>query len=68
MTNKKEDNYMDINEEDIEQYLEDEEFIEFINAEFDKAITEADVEELAEFVFGDMEEAIEAFLEAKNNK
>ncbi len=59
---------MDINEEDIEQYLEDEEFIEFINAEFDKAIAEADIEELAEFVFGDMEEAIEAFLEAKNNK
>lgn len=54
-----------MDEELIEQYMEDGEFIEFINAAFNEAVAEADVEELAEFVFGDMEEAIEAFLEAK---
>ncbi len=57
-----------MDEELIEQYMEDEEFIEFINAAFNEAVAEADVEELAEFVFGDMEEAIEAFLEAKQGK
>ncbi len=57
-----------MDEELIEQYMEDEEFIEFINTAFNEAVAEADVEELAEFVFGDMEEAIEAFLEAKQGK
>ena len=56
-----------MDEELIEQYMEDEEFIEFINTAFNEAVAEADVEELAEFVFGDMEEAIEAFLEAKQS-
>lgn len=57
-----------MDDELIEQYMEDEEFIEFINTAFNEAVAEADVEELAEFVFGDMEEAIEAFLEAKQGK
>ena len=57
-----------MDEELIEQYMEDAEFIEFINTAFNEAVAEADVEELAEFVFGDMEEAIEAFLEAKQGK
>lgn len=54
-----------MDEELLEQYMEDDEFIEFVTAAFNEAVAEADVEELAEFVFGDMEEAIEAFLEAK---
>ena len=44
-----------------EQYEDDAEFLEFLGREFDKTTVNATVEELAEFAFGGIEEAIEAY-------
>ena len=37
------------------------EFFEFVNREFDKTAAGASIEELAEFAFGSIENALEAF-------
>ena len=41
--------------------IDNEEFREFLSREFDKVAVGATIEELAEFAFGSVEEAIEAF-------
>lgn len=46
---------------EVEQYENNPEFLEFLNREFDHTAVDATVEELAEFAFGSMEEAIELF-------
>lgn len=46
-----------------EQYKNNLVFLEFLNREFGKTAVDATVEELAEFAFGGMEEAIKAFEE-----
>ena len=43
------------------KYSDDAGFQEFLNREFDKTAVHATMEELAEFAFGSMEEAIAAF-------
>ena len=48
------------------RYEDDAEFLEFLNSEFDCTAVDATVEELAEFAFGGIEEAIEAFEEQKS--
>ena len=47
--------------ENDNQYENNPEFLEFLNREFDKTAVDATVEELAEFAFGSMEDAIESF-------
>jgi hypothetical protein len=46
------------------KHVNDSEFQEFLNREFDKAISNATMEELAEFAFGSVQAAISAY---KNN-
>lgn len=43
------------------QYETNTDFLEFLNSEFDKTAVNATVEELAEFAFGGLQEAIKAF-------
>jgi len=45
-----------------EKYVNDPEFQEFLNREFDHTAAHATIEELAEFAFGSMEEAIKALI------
>ena len=52
----------------MEQYANEAEFREFVNREFDHTAVGATVEELAEFAFGGMAEAIEAFEEYKKRR
>lgn len=47
--------------EKTEKYADNPDFQEFLNRKFDKTTTHATIEELAEFAFGSMEEAIKAF-------
>ncbi len=56
----------DAEEYDYESYLEHEDFQEFIRDAARQFLAEASTEELAEIVFGDMDEAIEAFSEAND--
>jgi len=49
----------------VKKYEDNFKFLEFLTAEFCKTAGHATVEELAEFAFGSMEEAIEAF-ESRN--
>ena len=49
----------------VEQYENNSEFLEFLNREFDKTAVDATIEELAEFAFGGIEEAIEAYEQYK---
>lgn len=51
-----------------EQYENNPEFLEFLNREFDHTAVDATVDELAEFAFGSMEDAIEAFEERIKNE
>ena len=44
-----------------EQYENNPDFLEFLNREFDRTAVDATMEELAEFAFGSVEAAIEAF-------
>ena len=46
---------------DREKYIDDQEFFEFINREFNRTAGVATIEELADFAFGGIEEAIQAF-------
>lgn len=49
----------------IEQYENDTDFQEFLNREFNKTAVDATMEELAEFAFGGIKEAFQAFEEQK---
>ncbi len=48
-----------------EKYVHNPEFLEFVNQEFDSVASNSTLEELAEFAFGSVEDAIKAF-ESKN--
>jgi len=48
-----------------EKYVNDPEFQEFLNREFNKVAVGTTVEELAEFAFGGFDEAVKAFEEQK---
>jgi len=50
---------------EIEQYTNNPDFQEFLNREFDRTAVVASMEELAEFAFGSIEEAAEAFEKEK---
>lgn len=49
--------------EEYTKYIGNSRFVEFLMREFDKTAEYASYEELAEFAFGGMEDAIEAFEE-----
>jgi hypothetical protein len=49
------------------QYANNLEFLEFLNREFDRSATGATMEELAEFAFGSVDAAVEAFEKQKKN-
>jgi uncharacterized protein with HEPN domain len=53
--------------EKTEKYANNHDFQEFLSREFDKTAVCATLEELAEFAFGSMEEAIKAFNERRNS-
>jgi hypothetical protein len=46
---------------DIRDLSESPKFLEFINRAFDKAAVHCSVEEMAEFAFGSVEEAVKQF-------
>lgn len=48
-----------------EKYIDDPDFKEFLNREFERTAAHATVEELAEFAFGSFDEAVKAFEEFK---
>jgi len=48
-----------------EEYVENSDFLKFLGREFDGTAVDATVEELAEFAFGGVDEALEAFEEYK---
>ena len=50
-----------------EKYTENIEFKEFLGREFDQTAVNATIEELAEFAFGSIDEAIEAFEKKKGD-
>ncbi len=47
--------------EEIAKLADNPEFLEFLNKQFNDVAANATMEELAEFAFGGMEDAIEAF-------
>ena len=47
-------------------YKNNPDFQEFLNREFDHVAVGATIEELSEFAFGSLEEAVKAFEEHKN--
>lgn len=47
------------------KYINNQEFLEFVNQEFDSVASNSTLEELAEFAFGGIEESIKKF-ESKN--
>ena len=55
------DSFM-LNENERRKIIDSSDFFYFVSAEFDKAVADATNEEIAEFAFGDLDEAIEAFL------
>ena len=52
-------------EEMPKRYENNPEFLEFLGREFDKTAVHATIEELAEFAFGSIEDAIESYEEYK---
>lgn len=48
-----------------EQYENNSEFLEFLNREFNKTAVDATMEELAEFSFGSIDDAVEMFEKQK---
>ena len=52
----------------MEEYVDNFDFLEFLNREFDKTAVDATIEELAEFAFGSMELSIKAFKERGKEK
>jgi len=51
-----------------EQYENNPEFFEFLDREFEHTVAHATIEELAEFAFGSLEKAIEAFNQWRKNE
>ena len=51
-----------------EQYENNADFLEFLSREFDKTTIHATIEELAEFAFGSLDAAIEAYQEGIKNE
>ncbi len=51
----------DATDSDYSEFIDNPAFHGFLDREFDLAAREASVEELAEFAFGSMEAAVEAF-------
>ena len=51
-----------------EQYENNADFLEFLSREFDKTTIHATIEELAEFTFGSLDAAIEAYQEGIKNE
>jgi hypothetical protein len=51
-----------------DHYHNNSHFLEFLNREFDRTATHASIEELAEFAFGSLEAAIEAYEERIKNE
>ncbi len=49
-------------------FQNDPEFLEFLNLEFNRIAIHASVEELSEFAFGSMKEAIQAFEKYQTNR
>jgi hypothetical protein len=49
------------------QYETNLDFLEFLNNEFNDVAANAIIEELAEFAFGDVDKAFEAFMRYKKN-
>ncbi len=47
--------------EDSQKFVNNAGFREFLNREFDRTSVNATIEELAEFAFGGLEEAVKAF-------
>lgn len=52
----------------IRQYENNPEFLEFLNRQFDETAVESTIEELAEFAFGNLYEAVDAFENFKGMK
>lgn len=50
-----------------EQYENNPDLLEFLNREFDKTAVDATIKELAEFAFGSVDTAVEAFEQYKRN-
>ena len=48
-----------------QKYVENPDFLEFLGREFDSTAVDATVEDLAEFAFGSIDEAVKTFLEHK---
>ncbi len=51
-----------------EHYENNADFLEFLSREFDKTTIHATIEELAEFAFGSLDAAIEAYQEGIKNE
>lgn len=49
--------------DEFKEYLENEDFFHFVSQEFNDVSRHATLEELAEFAFGGLQEAVEAFKE-----
>ena len=54
-----------MNNEKLQKIINSSDFLDFVNREFDKTITYATIDELAEFALGGIEEAIESYVEMK---
>ena len=52
---------------DLQKYADNPDFQEFLNREFDHTAADATMEELAEFGFGSVDAAIEAYEKHKKN-
>lgn len=50
------------------RYETNSDFLEFLNSEFEKTAVSATVEELAEFAFGSLQEAVKTFEKGRNNE
>jgi hypothetical protein len=50
-----------------DKYINNPEFFEFVNKEFESVAVDATIEELAEFAFGGIEEAIKQFNETSDD-
>ena len=54
--------------DEFKKYLDNEDFFHFVSQEFKDVSRHATLEELAEFAFGSMQEAVEAFKEKSGIK
>ena len=51
-----------MNNEKLQKIIDSSDFLDFVNREFDKTITYATIDELAEFAFGGIEEALDEYI------